>query len=61
MWIGCRKHPTKTWWKDSEKEAHKFSPDDIAWREKNQAWIKGLVKNNPAVATGHEGKEKSNV
>ena len=48
MWIGCRKHPIKTWWKDSEEDAHTFSESDKEWRAKNKRWIQGMVKNNPA-------------
>jgi hypothetical protein len=54
MWIGCRKHPVKTWWKDSEKEADKFTPSQLEWRKNNKKWIKGMVKANPATPTGHE-------
>ncbi len=54
MWIGCRKHPVKTWWKDSEKESKLFSPEQIQWRAKNKRWIQSMVKNNPAAKTGHE-------
>ena len=54
MWIGCRKHPVKTWWKDSEKDAHTFTQYQIEWRAKNKRWIQGMIKNNPAVKTGHE-------
>ena len=56
MWIGCRKHPVKTWWKDSDKEAENFTESQLEWRAKNRRWIQGMVKNNPAVKTGHEGK-----
>jgi len=54
MWIGCRKHPVKTWWKDSEKDAEKFSSDQIEWRKRNKSWIQAMVKANPAVPTGKE-------
>ena len=43
-WIGCRKHPTKTWWDESEKEAASFTTDQIAWREKNGAWVRAMIK-----------------
>jgi hypothetical protein len=54
MWIGCRKHPVKTWWKDSEKEANKFAPSQLEWRKNNKKWIQAMVKANPATPTGHE-------
>jgi len=54
MWIGCRKHPVKTWWKDSEKEAASFTASQLEWRNKNKKWIQGMVKANPATPTGHE-------
>lgn len=54
MWIGCRKHPVKTWWKDSEKDAHRFTEEQKEWRAKNKRWIQAMVKNNPAVPTGKE-------
>jgi len=50
MWIGCRKRPLKTWWKDSEKESDTFD-DDKEWRAKNKRWIQGMVKNNLARPT----------
>ena len=56
MWIGCRKHPVNTYWKDSEKDAHAFTPDQIEWRNKNQKWIKAMVKANPATPTKGETK-----
>jgi uncharacterized protein YjbI with pentapeptide repeats len=52
MWIGCRKHPVKTWWKDSEKDAHEFTQKQIEWRAKNKRWIQAMVKNNPAIPHG---------
>ena len=51
MWIGCRKHPIKTWWKDSEKGIEKFSESEIQWRKDNKRWINAFVKANPAKPT----------
>lgn len=48
MWIGCRKHPVDTWWKDSEKDWDDFCYDDMEWRKRNKKWIKKMVKANPA-------------
>jgi hypothetical protein len=51
LWIGCRKHQLKTWWKDSEKDADKFTPEQLEWRKKNQKWITAMIKANPAIPT----------
>lgn len=44
-WIGCRKHPTKTWWADSEKESEHFTDAHRLWRQKNGAWVRALLEN----------------
>jgi len=54
MWIGCRKHPLKTWWKDSEKESENFSKSDLEWRKNNKRWINAMIKANPAQPTGYK-------
>ena len=43
-WIGCRRHPTGTWWDDSEKDSSSFSDAHIKWRADNGPWVRLMIE-----------------
>ena len=43
-WIGCRKHPTATWWDDSEKDSASFSDAHKKWRDDNGQWVRLIIE-----------------